>query len=238
MSRAAQPHAQHVGPVRGVAAAGAVANLFEAHGGPLEAPQRRQQCGARWRHELAARPLPFDDRGVGARHEGDRGRGGQRQDAVLAARLAPSHGQRRDEHLLDAKQTQPCDSARHVHQRINGADFVQLDAFQRLAVHLRFNFAQDAEDLDDALFVGLDQRRAVDDVEHLTQRAMTRRLDHVDVELGRGEPGAVYTVRLDAKRALRQRQLRHLRLQRLEGQAGVQQAPRIMSPEAPEKQSK
>jgi hypothetical protein len=49
----------------------------------------------------------------------------------------------------------PAIATRHVHQRVHGAYLVQLDAFQRLTVHLSFNLAEDAEDLHDALFIGV-----------------------------------------------------------------------------------
>ena len=188
--RLAEPEAENVRPFGRVAAAGAEADALETEGGALEAAEGCEDRGAGRRNELAGRPFAGRHRRPDHREEFERGGRGQRQHAVATLRLTVAQGQGRDVDGIDAEETEAGDGTRYVDHRVDGADLVQLDVVEMLAVDLGLGGAEGAEDAADLLTIRLRQTRASDDFEHFCEGAMARRLGDGYVELRGGEAGA------------------------------------------------
>ena len=129
--------------------------------------------------------------------------------------------QRRDVHRLGAQQMQAEHRARDVHDRIDGADLVEVHLVHAAAVHARLRLGQSPEDLHGRGHDGRRQPACFQDSHDVAQvpvHVMRARLD-LDVDLGRAKRPPPHLARAQAP--ARQPQLRQLRPQRLERHADI-----------------
>ena len=135
--------------------------------------------------------------------------------------------QRREEHRADAEPLEARDRADDVRDRVQRADFVEVDFLDGHVMDRRFGLAQAREDRDRALLHALRQARAEDHPADRLQAAAraVRLVGGLDGHLQRADAAAQGLLGAEPDQPGReQREVGHERLQR---QPAVEQRPRL-----------
>ncbi len=114
---------------------------------------------------------------------------------MLRAREAVAHRQRRDQHAVDAELLEAPRSADNINDRIDRADFVEVNVIGRRVVNLRLGLREHFEDCDRALADRRGQRRRVDQRANLAEVTLGLRLRHGDIELERRDSAESFAPR-------------------------------------------
>ena len=168
---------------------------------------------ARHRAEFALQP---------GDQSGRRGRG-HRQRAVLRLHRPAAQLQRREEHRADAEPLEARDRADDVRDRVERADFVEVDLLDRHVMDRRFGLAEPREDGDRALLHALRQARAEDHRADRLEAAVrvVRFVGRLDGHLQRADAAAQGL--LGAEPDQPGREQRQVGRERLERQPAVEQ---------------
>ncbi len=147
---------QEVGSIGKVAAAGSVADRFDSH-----RRQGRVPCDERFQNRRAGRRGQFgidwqiDQRD--AFEQLGRAGSGNRADAVSDLDASASRRHRTRNNFVDAEEIKPNRHADDVHNRVNRADFVEMNLVERCPMHAGFRLGNVLEDFQRELLLRLGQ---------------------------------------------------------------------------------
>ena len=198
----AEQDAQHVGVVREIVVAGAVADARDPHG-------RHHAEGLAPVWSTTAAPVGVVSSTAGPRRRpafGQQARGGGRghgQHAVLGLDGAAADVDGRADDGGDAQLVEGHAGADDVGDGIGRADFVEVDLLDGNLVDGGFGLAQTLEHGGGVLFDAIGQSRLVDHLQDVREMAVRLLVVHLDVKLGGADAAALDLLERDAWRRWR-----------------------------------